>query len=298
MLTIFSVPKPFAGQTGIIQRNAIQSWLRLDPACEIMLCGNESGIEETAMAFGTKWIPSIACNEYGTPLLDSVFDQVEQKASHRLLCYLNTDVILLSDFLKAVRHLRFRRFVMVGQRWDLEIIHPLDFNRPDWEEQLLSFTRKHGRLHPPAGSDYFVFPKHRGLGELPPFAVGRPAWDNWFIYRARQLGIPVVDATKVVTVIHQNHDYAHISESIDRRREGPEAERNRQLAGGWNHVFTLLDATHLVTAKGVSPAFGSKYLKRRWRTLPILVPAARPVLKMIERIGDRLRLLPHLMNSK
>ena len=36
MLTIFSTPKPFAGQIEMIQRNAIESWKRLDANVEIV----------------------------------------------------------------------------------------------------------------------------------------------------------------------------------------------------------------------------------------------------------------------
>ena len=73
MLTIFTVPKPFDGHIGIIQRNAIQSWRCLRPACEVILCGDEPGTAETAAALGTDRIPAVDRNEFGTPLLSSVF---------------------------------------------------------------------------------------------------------------------------------------------------------------------------------------------------------------------------------
>ena len=298
MLTIFSVPKPFVGHIGVIQRNALQSWSHLYPPCEIVLCGDELGIEEAAREFRTKWIPTLTRNDFGTPLLNSVFHQVREEASQRLLCYVNADIILLSDFLKAVRCIRFRKFLMAGQRWDMNIKGACDFNNPDWEGHLRAHLAKDGRLHPPAGSDYFVFPKDSDIGRFPPFAVGRPAWDNWLIYRARQLRIPVIDATKVVTVVHQNHDYAHMRKESDRRWKGSEADRNRELAGGWECVFTLLDATHLMTSKGVRPAFGYLYLKRRWQTLPILVRGIRPILRRIKGMGNRLGFRNHLTKEK
>ncbi len=45
MLTIFSIPKPFEGHIGIIQRNAIQSWIALS-GCEVILCADEYGTAE------------------------------------------------------------------------------------------------------------------------------------------------------------------------------------------------------------------------------------------------------------
>lgn len=51
-LTIFAVPKPFRGQIGIIQRNAIQSWTKLKLRPEIILLGNDEGTQEIAREFG------------------------------------------------------------------------------------------------------------------------------------------------------------------------------------------------------------------------------------------------------
>jgi hypothetical protein len=289
MLTIFSLPKPFLGHIGIIQRNAIRSWSHLRPACEIILCGDEPGTEEIAAEFKAKCIPNIMRNEHGTPLLNSVFDQVGQVASYELMCYVNADIILLNDFIEAVQRIQFRRFLMVGQRWDIELRELWKFDGPYWEEQIRRYVAAHGTLHPPAGSDYFVFPRDSAVGRLPAFAVGRPGWDNWFIYNARKLRVPVVDATKVITVIHQNHDYSHVPSRKDETSEGPEAESNRKLAGGWDHIFTLLDATHEMTPTALLPALGYKYLRRRWQTLPILIPAAEPLVRLFNLARARLR---------
>src|ERR1700687_5147464 len=43
VLTIFSAPKAFDGHVGIIQENAIQSWLCLRPKPKIILFSNEVG---------------------------------------------------------------------------------------------------------------------------------------------------------------------------------------------------------------------------------------------------------------
>src|SRR5262249_38230439 len=144
------------------------------------------------------------------------------------------------------------------------------------------------RLHPPAGSDYFLYPRGT-LGPLPAFAVGRPAWDNWLIYRARALRVPVVDATRVTTVVHQDHDYAHVRAATDAGWEGPEAERSRALMGGTARVFTLLDATHVVSAAGVVPALDFAHLRRRVTSLSALMPAARPWFAAARAVRDALR---------
>ena len=264
MISVFSIPKPFKDQIAIIQRNAIQSWLLLHPDCEVVLCGDDYGTRETALELGTRYIPGILRNSYGTPLVNSAFEQVEGIARHPLLCYVNADIIFAGDLVAAVQSVPFPEFLMVGRRWDIDISAPLDFATGGWEQRLKKRIAEHGSLHPPTGIDYFVFSK--GIRWVfPLFAVGRPGWDNWLIYRARQLGVAVVDATRVVTVVHQNHDYTHVKGATDHTTEGPEADRNRELTGGWGQIFTISDATHFL-----EPGSGAAYsLRRNLGTLPV-----------------------------
>lgn|SRR5574341_524568 len=288
MLTLFAVPKPFVGATAVIQRNAIESWTRLYPDCEVILCGDDDGVEEAAAKFRTRHIPDVTRNEFGTPLLDSVFEKVEHEAAYPFLCYVNADIILLKDFLVALQSISFREFLMVGQRWDIDLSEPIDFGTDGWENRLRQRVAETGSLHPPTGIDYFVFPQG-AMGRLLPFAVGRPGWDNWFIYRARSLGIPVVDATKVTTVVHQNHDYAHVKHARDGTAEGPEGERNRKLVGGWQNVFYIRDATHLLVPDRLSRGDGSVHVRRNLWTLP--VSALKPCKQLNYLFGAVVRFL-------
>ena len=78
VLTMFSVPKAFQGHISIIQRNAIRSWLTLNPKPEIVLFGDEVGTKEVAAELGVEHLPNVRCNQYGTPLVNDVFTQVEK----------------------------------------------------------------------------------------------------------------------------------------------------------------------------------------------------------------------------
>src|ERR1041384_2312036 len=102
MLTLYTIPKPFRDHIGVIQRNAIHSWTRLRPRCEIILFGDDAGVAAAAAELGVRHVPAIARNEYGTPLVSDVFAQAQRLATHELLCYINADIILTGDFLPAV----------------------------------------------------------------------------------------------------------------------------------------------------------------------------------------------------
>lgn len=286
MLTLFTIPRSFRGHIAIIQRNAIQSWLQLRPTCEIILLGDDEGTADVAREFGLRHIPDVVCNEYDTPLVNDLFEKAQRLATHDLLCYVNTDIILMSDFMQAVERVARRkpRFLMIGQRWDIDVKGPLDFG-PHWEERFRIYVTQNGQLHPSAGADYFVF--RRGLwGEIPPFAIGRTVWDNWLLYRARSRRAPLIDATQVVMAVHQNHGYSHSPKEEEGIWKGPEAKRNLELAGGWSHVFTLRDATHLLTPKGLKWALDGWHALRHLRTSPTLYPYLRLPLRLLLKAID------------
>lgn len=285
MLTLLSIPKPFAGPIRLIQRNAIQSWLRLHPTLEVILFGDDEGTEEAATEFQIRHVPEVARNEYGTPLVSDVFGKAQRLASHDLLCYVNADILLMSDLVQAIEQVagRQRHFLMVGQRWDLNVAEPLSFEA-GWEERLRTLVLQTGKSHGPTGIDYFVF--RRGLWpSVPPFALGRTAWDNWLLYDARSRGARLIDASPVVMAVHQNHDYSHCPGGMEGVWEGAEAQRNLELAGGPAHVFTLEDATHVLTLRGLRGARTRRHLRRRLDTAPLFHPCldlpVRLLLKVI-----------------
>lgn len=279
MLTIFTIPKPFRGHIAVIQRNAITSWTLLRPEPEIIIFGNEEGTAEICRELSLRHIPDVACNEFGTPLLNDVFDQAQQIAKHELMCYVNADIIVMDDLPIAVQRVAgsMDRFLLFSQRWDVDMGQEYDFKRLGWQAELREYAIRSKPPGPLWGlADYFVFP--RGLWQnIPPFAVGRTAWDNWLFYRARALRIPIIDATDVVMVIHQKHDYSHHPLNHD-VWQGPEAKRNLELAGGSKYAqFALYDATHLLTLSSLKRALGRKYMLRHLEAAPVLYPVLAPL---------------------
>jgi hypothetical protein len=256
MITFFSTPKPFRGHIGIIQRNAIQSWKLVHPAAEVNLFGDEEGAAEAARELGARHEPEVDRNSLGTPLLSSLFDRADRLARHARLCFLNADILLTGDFLAASERLANMHecSLMVGRRCDVNINEPWDFSKPDWDERLRSMAREHGKLRPPQWIDYFVFPRGLLSGQVPPFAVGRPGYDNWLLWKVRSMRVPVVDATPVVLAVHQNHDYSHHPGGQSGLWQDVEAQQNYALLGK-GHFATIDNATHRLTPKGLRPNY-------------------------------------------
>jgi len=245
----------------MIQRNAIKSWTLL-PHIEVILLGEEVGLAEAGRELGVKHIPNVKCNENGTPLISSMFQIARDAGQHShsdLLCIINADMILMPDFLEAAmesRNLLIRRrqpnFVLLSQRWDLDITQPIEFT-DGWQNRLSSMVHRQGSLHRPAGSDFFLFPLSSYL-DIPNFTIGRAGWDNWMIYKARKEKWAVIDCTPSVMIVHQNHDYSHLPGGKP-HYEHPDTNENIRLAGGEANIrYTILDATYqLVDGKLVRP---------------------------------------------
>jgi len=247
MLTIFTVPKPFRGHINIIQRNAVRSWLLLRPRCEIILFGDEEGVPEVAAEFNIRYVPEIEKNEFGTPLFDSAFNQAQKLANNPLMAYINTDIILMSDFISAIQRVKNKNFIMVSRRWELDIKEEIKFNEIDWEGKLRDRITKEGILCGPSAIDYFVFPRDINYN-FPTFVIGRPGYDNWFLYRAYCLGIPIINATPITIAIHQKHDYSHFPE---REKIKIEFQNNLKSMGGLSHGLTLRDVSWVLTHQGL-----------------------------------------------
>lgn len=290
MLTLFTIPKAFRSHIGVIQTNAIQSWLRLGADCEIILLGGEEGTAELAARFHLRHLPDVARNEYGTPLLHSIFQQAEAAAASSVMCYVNADVILMSDLLQAVRRVLREKWpsLVIGRRWDVDLRTAWDFDQPGSEEQLHRYVRTTGRRHAPYAMDYFVFPK--GLwSEIPPFAIGRTLWDNWLVCQAKRQGVPVVDASAVVTAIHQQHDYSHAAGGEVGAWQGLEARRNLELLGGIDNIFDLRDATLALTPHGICPVRDARVVYRRLVHSRAVRPLVRPLRLMKRAVQEACR---------
>jgi len=249
-ITILAMPKPFRGHIGIIQRNAITSWTKLRPRPEIILFGTEEGAAECAADLGLVHIPEVARNQHGTPLLADIFAQAEKRTTHDTLAYVNADIILPAAFTAGVEKTRqaFPNFLAVGRRTNLTVREPMDFSN-GWEAELQERTRREGQLESHTGIDFFVFPRDT-YQEVPPVVIGRVWFDQWCIKYARKKGLPVIDLTPFVPIVHQLHDYDHVIGGREWVYGGAEADENLVFYGEKPHTYTILSATHLMTTQG------------------------------------------------
>ena len=286
MITFITTFKPFKHPFDIIQLNALKSWLRFCPPCEIVVTGAEEGVEE---AIGNlphiKILPQLRRTASGAPLLDDLVKTGESVANHDLICLINGDIIIVDDILKLVKQVKKlfqNNFLLTCRRYDISINELINDN---WcekvkllrEQALIAYSKSKKR---PKGTDLFVFGK--GLfNKIPPFAVGRLVWSRWLIYKALAMGKPVIDATESLTVLHQQHSFEHIKEHIVRNALskgkfgydaivlGQDYKRNLIL-GGVAAYFSEEDCDYILTKQSIYRRTDVKFLLRKLFTKPLL----------------------------
>jgi hypothetical protein len=206
MLTIFSTCRSFEiEEFAIIQRNAIQSWLLLEPKPEIFLMGVEPGVKEFCKEFNITHIDDIKYSEFGTPLLNSMMELAEERAKHEILLLVSSDVVLPSSTMEGVKAIssKFKEFCGVARKQQQEHISLLDFSG-EWEEVL----RKDLKWNLITSGDFFLYPKGY-WGKIPDFVIGRAFCDSWLFFEASKKG-NMVDMTNAIEIIDYKHSYNNL----------------------------------------------------------------------------------------
>lgn len=221
----------------------MRNWLALGEEIEVVVVGGEPGIAEICEELDIRHFPNVRCNAMGTPLISSIFELAREVNDSPYLVYSNADILFLPELIDVVRRMGEykKEFLGVGQRWDLDVDQSIDFNQ-GWSEALMDDIHIRGKLHGQTGSDYFIFPRTCFIN-IPDFAVGRAGWDNWMIYHARWQHWPLIDLSKTLTVVHQNHDYRHLPGG-QMHYTLPETADNIRMGGGRRTIFNLTEATH------------------------------------------------------
>jgi hypothetical protein len=224
MITFVCCPKPFNEHFAMIQNNAIQSWKRLSITRNIVIVGTDEGSQEYAETNQLIYFPNVKKNKWHTPLVDSIFTiGKEHTQDGDLVCYINSDIILLESFSKTIRawiqaYPHKTEVLMVGLRWDWNNPSAIDFENENWENNVTELAKSDGRMHEHSGMDYFVHTKTT-YPFIYPFAIGRYFWDWWLVGNCFRRGIMCIDISNTAFIIHQNCPWFQQGKIVTNRRQ-------------------------------------------------------------------------------
>jgi predicted SAM-dependent methyltransferase len=250
MISFFTTTKNFTGINATNQLNAIRSWLASPFNAEVIIFGKSEGFEQLGSHPNLKFFDQVKVSESGAPYANEMFDMISRKAKHDICCFINADILLTDKFFLdviAVHTAVKSRYMIVGERIDVDVKKEILFSK-NWEHKFIEEHESSFVPHPPAGSDFFVFPKGQfHSGNMPELLIGRPGWDLWMIYNARKTNLKTIDLSFSVRPYHLNHDYSHIpgtrksldedEEAILNLKEIPEPHRLRFVLNACNYFY-------------------------------------------------------------
>ncbi len=238
-LTLFTTCKPFIGETAAMQMNALTSWQL--SGLPTLIIGNDYGSQTAAKTVGATHLPDVAVTQSGIPLLSSLFELAKQHTDTPYLAYINSDIVLLDDLKKTLDSLNQQRpqdasFLLTAKRINIPLATLLVGKQPDWRQKIQQIREQSGSWDAANAIDLFVF--NRDLFDnIPDFAIGRMHWDNWLLWKARQQGAMIIDASLDLSLLHPIHGYTNNAEGWQDTTQGHDATINRTLANG--HMLDL-----------------------------------------------------------
>lgn len=209
MITIFSPTRPFESDIADVQINAIKSWLNQKHKCEIILFNDEKNTaKDYCNDLDIIVLDQVKRGLSGVPFLDSMYEEVHKISSNDIICYLTADILLPNDFSDKIIEFynlgnnQFKKFVGISGRYDLtdKNIKKNSLSEDEYYNLCSDNCYERGR----SGIDLWITNKNDDIDFLP-FPIGRCLTDNWFVYHCRKNNFQVIDLSKEIKIIHQNH---------------------------------------------------------------------------------------------
>jgi len=246
MLTFLTSPKPFIEHVGKIQRDAIRSWLAVHSDIEVIIYGDGEGVSKACADLGVCHVPDTPCSPSGIPYFNGIVGHARIYARHDVQCYINCDILMTEDVIKAVKLIVSPSYLVVGQRIDLAQGVEIDVTTDNWKNDLQRLTEDgNASLHAPTGMDYFIFNRGVWAGLLS-LVIGRGGYDNALLAFCLKKRIPIIDATNSITALHQFHDYRHVSGEVEEVMHGKEARANMRIHGVLHSAPIVTDADYQI----------------------------------------------------
>lgn len=251
--TLATTTKPFTGEADRLQHNALKTWNYA--GLPILLLGDDGGSSEAATHYGADHIPTVKKAASGMPLLPDLFKCAETGAKTRWVAYINADIMILPSFKNiaenAIDALKGQAALITVRRRNIAMSDRLTGRKNLDIETLKQKDAETGCWDRANAVDLFLFPKGF-FGIIPDFTIGYMQWDNWLIWRAKNLGHPIIDLSLETRLLHPIHGYASDGSGLRKRYQSDFSRRNRLLAN--NQSLDLKDGIdHILIKKDVVP---------------------------------------------
>lgn len=230
----------------------IRNWATFMPAIQPILFMRDLNhtLAREASKAGWHILPVTEISQTGVPRLKAMYRYVFDHFNTTFYGYSNGDLLFDESLVNTLASIKFNNLtanfnnnaLVIGERRNIEL------NTTDIEvknvPQLASMTE----LFSVWAEDYFFFtnPEFCTLNwtSLADVIIGRPAYDNYLVAKARWAGVHVIDATATLTALHLSAPGLIAHEGF----ENEDADDNYKIIGeDFEFGEGTTDATEFVT---------------------------------------------------
>ncbi|OWF47564.1 uncharacterized protein LOC110454200 [Mizuhopecten yessoensis] len=204
---------PFVKNKFDINLNTLRNWKHMYNSPKLILFTDDQKVASAGI--NSDWPVQNITTEAVTeaPALSTLFLESVKGSDTYLYMYANADILfdrylieilsIVEVFLKS-NNLHKKPVLIVGQRTNINILS-IDSKGPEaWKTILRESYTIYTRFQKNA-IDYFITNSFFPWSEVPKLVIGRVGYDNWIIAYARFRGFVTIDASSVISAIHQTN---------------------------------------------------------------------------------------------
>lgn len=251
-VVIISTFKPLIPEFIVEHTNSLQSWKRLRCKPKIVIIGDDQGVAELCANARVIHHPYVKKNNYGTPMINSIFEEGWKYVKDDDICvFVNGDIILtdslcdtLDAFVNNFPDYAKRTYFMTAVRNNWYNFTALDFN----DAGLKSIPEKNLKRERPDGIDLFIHRKGTYLN-IPDSGIAKFAYDTWLLLYAIDQFELCIDITETCQIIHHMGKWYQDNKACNRGVQSQELKENSQKLNGINcHYVTKLKKPAIITS--------------------------------------------------
>lgn len=185
-------------------------------------------------------IANAKTNKHGVPILGDMYTKMFQKCPDaQTYTYVNGDIMGTTDFVETIEAVQsIGDFLMVGKRTNVQWSEKHDAKHTNFN---FDTHFKRGALFRSDAQDYFTVTKNAiDWNQIPPFVIGRAAYDNWLVdHIYHNPKVALIDASKTISAIHQTDSEGNYAQGGKMAKSSSDRNYNRRIGKGkWDHGRT------------------------------------------------------------
>ncbi|XP_060596812.1 uncharacterized protein LOC132750783 [Ruditapes philippinarum] len=142
----------------------------------------------------------------GIPILKYMYIDVMRLFKSTFYAYSNADILFTDTLIytlfslkEYMKHISMP-ILVVGKRHNVNFLTMSE--GLSWKS-ITQVAQMRGKLFNGFAEDYFITTPEYPWRDIAEVVIGRPAYDNWLVYRSRKLQVNVIDSTNTILAVHQ-----------------------------------------------------------------------------------------------